>query len=132
MEAYMKSLITSLVLATSLVGVNSYAGDREFARTVTGGALGAIVGNHVGGTNGAIVGGVAGAYIGNRVTRDEPRREVVYVRESRPIYYEAPAPVYYGPPPGYYAPRPVYEREWRHHGRHHGHHRGHGHGYGHY
>lgn len=127
----MKALTVSLVLATSLLGTNSYASDR-FVGTVTGGAIGAIVGNYVGGTNGAIIGGVAGAYLGSAATHRELRREVFYVREPRPyrhhrprrdaIVYEDSPRVYYSQP-AYYAPAPVYVRDVRHgrghHGRHH-------------
>lgn len=110
----MKALSISLVLVTSLLAANSYAGDRQFAGTLIGGAIGATVGNHVGGTNGAIIGGVAGAYIGSEATRRESRRDVVYVRESRPyhhkprrdtIIYEDSPRVYYSQP-AYYAPAP--------------------------
>lgn len=129
----MKALTISLLLATSLLGTNSYANDR-FVGTVTGGAIGAIVGNHVGGTNGAIIGGVAGAYLGSEATRRDYRRDVVYVRESRPYYHHKPrretiiyedSPRVYYSQPAYYSPAPVYVREVRHgrgHGRRHHHH----------
>lgn len=134
----MKALSISLVLAASLFATNSYAQDAQFASTIAGGVIGAAVGNHIGGTHGAVIGGLTGAYIGSEATRQNSRREVVYVREpKREVYYDnrpqtvvyqaRPEPVYYAPPPVYYAPSTIYvERNYygrgHHYGWHHHHH----------
>jgi hypothetical protein len=111
LEKNMKFLALSFVLAASMFATNSYADERQFIGTVGGGALGAIVGNHISGTPGAVVGGVAGAYVGHEITKpSKPQREVVYVKENRPVFYQP-------------QPQPAYIMEE---------HRHHGHAYGHY
>ncbi|GHU37904.1 hypothetical protein AGMMS50256_36440 [Betaproteobacteria bacterium] len=114
-------LILSLSLGFFSAGAVQ-AGDAALG-AIVGGGLGAVIGNHVSGSNGAVIGGAFGAVTGAIIASDgrRTRHRDVYYRDTS--YYYAPRPVYYAPT-SVYVPEPAY-RSTRvyHRAPHHGVHR---------
>ncbi|MGI4846653.1 MAG: glycine zipper 2TM domain-containing protein [Janthinobacterium lividum] len=101
-----KLIYVALLSAATTCASGAAMAYGEGAGLVTGGVVGALIGNSVNGRNGAIVGGVLGAAVGASAAGNYNNG---YYAQPAPAYYPPQtSQTYYAPPAVYSAPAPVY------------------------